>query len=256
MQGKWAPQRCSALVTVDATPVQPAWPQWWAARGSLPVKAVPRAASSPEGSPRLSEGYGSRHPICNLYWQIKSPEARNAVLLLDEHKIRGDRVGSPLPAPPPDRGSPSPGPKAQGSPSGQAGTLQGLARTGRSCIAGSRRVCASGRGAALAGRWWCAECSQADLRLAKGPRRIRRVGRAWLIAVPLTQPLSSSRTSLLGVGALSALSALSALVRAAPAQQFSSSSDGAFCSRRRRYELPSSMNQRGASAPGKFDQVR
>lgn len=159
-----------ALVTVDVTAVQP---QWVCQSG-----AGARCRSSPEGSPRLPEGHGSRHPRLSLCWQIKSPEALNAALL-DEHKIRGDGVGSPWPAPPPDtRGSP-----AQGS----RRTLQGPARKGRSCIAGSRRVCVGGSSAALAGRWWwCAECSQAGPRLAKGPRRFRRTGRAGLIAVPLT----------------------------------------------------------------------
>lgn len=61
-----------ALVTVDVTPAQPQCTMG-RLRGGLPVKVVPGARSSPEGSPRLPEGYGSRRPMFNFDWQIKSP---------------------------------------------------------------------------------------------------------------------------------------------------------------------------------------
>lgn len=186
MQGKWA------LVTVDVTPVQPQW-----------VGCCHGGARSSRQSRRVAAAVVVQCPI--FCWQIKSPEPLNAVMLLDEPKIRGGRVSSPGPTPQGQlpRYSTShshqfASSRARGPglpPSGQDRVLQGLARTGRSCrhpvLKYCRRVCASGRGAALAGGVLNAA------KLTQDWPRGRAFPTGWQgqVAVPLTQSLSSSRAS-------------------------------------------------------------
>jgi hypothetical protein len=98
-----------------------------------------------------------------LCWQIKSPEAPNAVMLLDEHKIRGSRVSSPVPTLPTSQqfaSSRDQGPKGQGSLSewprpNIAGSVENRQVVQLLLVVyivhSSRRVRASGRGAALTG---------------------------------------------------------------------------------------------------------
>lgn len=205
-----------ALVTVDVAAVQPQW-MCQSGAGSKAQKQSRRVAAAARGS-RQSPAKAQ----CLLADQISGgPQCR----VVDEHKIRGDGVGSPLPAPPPDaRRSP-----AQGS----RRTLQGPARRGKPCIASSRRACVGGSGAALAGRWWwwCAGCSQAGPRLAKGPRRFRRTGRAGLVAVPLTHLVQDC------------------LLQVLSCEQRRPSISLARLAEILSFERPSSMNQRGCSAP-------
>lgn len=127
LQGKWP------LVTVDVTPAQP-----------QQVGCCQGGARSNKQSRRVAAAVVVQCRIC--CWQIKSPEALNAVMLLDEHKIRGGRVSSPWPAP---RGQ---FPMANSPTSHQFASSRAKTehcrgwreQAGRLSIAGSRRVWASG----------------------------------------------------------------------------------------------------------------
>lgn len=211
MQGKWA------LVTVDVTPVQPQW-----------VGCCHGGAKSNKQSRRVAAAVVVHCPI--FCWQIKSPEPLNAVVLLDEHKIRGGRVSSPGPAPQGQlpryiaTGSPAQGAKGPGLALRVAkGEYCRVWReqAGRVGIAGpvldSGRVCAGGRGAALTGGVLNAPKLTQDWPRGKA---FPTVGRARRIAVPFTQ--STVHPPLVQVCLLQVLyCAVSGLVRAALAQRLS-----------------------------------
>lgn len=190
-------------------------PQW--------VGCCHGGAKSNKQSRRVAAAVVVHCPI--FCWQIKSPEPLNAVVLLDEHKIRGGRVSSPGPAPPLHShqfaSSRAKGPGLALRVAKGEYCRVWREQAGRVGISGpvlySGRVCAGGRGAALTGGVLNAPKLTQDWPRGKA---FPTVGRARRIAVPLTQSTSSSRASVSVVGALLRYT-VSGLVRAALAQHLS-----------------------------------
>lgn len=216
----------------------------WAA-----VKVVPGAASSQ--SRRVAAAVVVQCPI--FCWQIKSPEALNAAMLLDEHKIRGGRVSSPRPTPPLHSH------QFASSRAREPGLALRVAKpeycrvwreqAGRVAIAGPVLHCstvgesASGRRAAVAGGVLNAATLAQDWPRGKAfPTGWQ--GQAYSGAFNAEFMLVSRKC------VCCRCSTVSGLVRAALALHLSSSFGGASFRRRRPCcKMPLSLNQRGSSAP-------